>query len=152
MAIRVRFDDPDNGSIGISIEQRDSSFAESFSYVPYDSLQELVLALGRVLASDTTTSATCLVGAPEFDLHFERSDNIVRFTVVEFADYRRQKGAGKTAFLASGSFEQICVPFWRALRELESRFSSEDFAGRWHREFPHDELRRLTERIRSQSP
>ena len=152
MAIRVRFDDPNHGWIGISIEYQGASFDESFSYAGYDTFEELVLALTRLLLPRATVSVTCLVGPAEFDLRFERDGDVVHFAIVEYPDHGRQKGAGQVAFSASGTFQQICIPFWRALRELEGRFSEEELARRWHREFPHDRLRRLTGRIKSEKP
>lgn len=149
MTLHVQFDDPDHGWIGISIQQQDNSFAESFSYAGYDSLRELVRSLGLLLKAETTSSVTCLIGPAEFDLRFERNLDVIQFTVVVLASHRRLQGTGESAFSASGSFEQICVPFWRALRELESRFNKKELAERWHREFPHDELCRLSKRIRS---
>ena len=42
----------------------------------------------------------------------------------------------QTLFETEGSFSEICVPFWRALRNLESRFSAEEFSRRWGRPLP----------------
>jgi hypothetical protein len=36
------------------------------------------------------------------------------------------------------------IPFWRALRNLQGRFSIEDLNRRWHRDFPWREIERLT--------
>ncbi len=150
--MRVRFDDPDAGWIGLSIQGDVDRFEQSFSYAGYDAFQELVLALERLLLPNTTANVTCLLGPGQFDLAFRRAEQLVQFSVVEYPDHRRLDGTGDTVFAQSGSYQQIVVPFWRALRNLESRFGEEELARRWHREFPHAALDRLTMRIRQTRP
>lgn len=152
MAMRVRFDNPDNGWVGISIEDQDSCFEQSLSHA-YDSFLELVLALGRLLVPRSTESVTCLVGPAQFDLRFQRTEDVIEFSVVEYPDDQRLKGvAGQTVFSSVGDFEHIGMPFWGALRDLEGRFSKEDLARRWHQAFPHEALDRLTKRIKQEVP
>jgi len=69
--------------------------------------------------------------------------------------HRRIARSGEKELEITGSYEEICVPFWRALRSLQGRFSAEELDARWHRPFPWKDIDQLTSAIKtnfSQSP
>ena len=89
------------------------------------------------------------------ELRFSGSGGMVRMEIYFFHDYRRLAGSGEKELEITGSYEEICVPFWRALRSLQGRFSAEELDARWCRPFPWKEIDLLTTAIRekfSQSP
>jgi hypothetical protein len=147
--IRVRFDDPDHGWIGLSIKAEGSSdFQQSFSYTPYDSFGELIAALSQVSQGPGYASVHWNAEPVEFEFHFERAGDTARLQIERHPDHRRIKGQSSVLCSLSGTFEEIALPFWQALQNLRSRFSAEDLSKRWHRAFPGAELERLTRRLK----
>jgi hypothetical protein len=71
-----------------------------------------------------------------------------RLNATHIFDYRREPGRGEKEFEVSGSYGEICLPFWRALRSLQGRFSADELAARWHRPFPWKEIDLLTKAIK----
>lgn len=147
--LRVKFDDPGDGWIGISIQSEGiSSFEQSFSYTPYDSFFELVTAVAMASKGDGEWVAHWNAEPTEYEFELQRIRDEVRLRIQRHADNQRQKGLEETVFAASGDFSGIALPFWRALQDLRSRFSVEELDRRWHRKFPVAELDRLTQSLK----
>lgn len=144
--LRVRFDDPEHGWIGLSVEGENITFREAFSYTPHDSFFDLVTALSLLLEGDHEDVVTWAVGPGEFDFSFSGKGGVVRLRVDRHRDQQRPPGGGEVLFEASGSVDEICLPFWRALRDLESRFPPAELDRRWHSPFPFEALKRLSSR------
>ena len=81
-------------------------------------------------------------------MRFSISGEEVKLEVYIFSDHRRDYGRGERELEITGSYEEICVPFWRALRSLQGRFSAEELDARWHRPFPWKEIEILTAAIK----
>ena len=54
----------------------------------------------------------------------------------------------ESVFSLKGSYDQICMPFWRALRRLQTKHTPEELNERWHRAFPTDDLNKLNQLIK----
>jgi hypothetical protein len=86
----------------------------------------------------------------ETEIRFIRLKDEVRMEVWCFVDHRREFDRGDRVLTAAGSYQQICLPFWRALRSLQGRFSPEQLDARWHRSFPGREIEFLTRAIKEE--
>ena len=143
--LRVKFDDPGEGWIGMTIQSDGiSPFNQSFSYTPYDSFFELITAVAMVSKGDGEWVAHWNAEPIEYEFQLQRTQDEVHLRIQRHADNQRQKGQEEAVFTASGDFSGIALPFWRALQNLRSRFSVEELDRRWHRKFPVAELDRLT--------
>ncbi len=142
--VRVSFGDPENGWVRQSISCGDQVLRIVGSYTPSDSFRDLTTALLNLLVYEGEFVVTRNEEPAETDLQFARSGEIVRLEVLQFQDRHRNIDMGKSVFDVSGSYEEICHPFWRALRNLQSRFTIEDLDARWHRPFPSVEITKLT--------
>lgn len=148
--LHIRFDDPDNGWIRIEIDFGENHFEESFSYAGYSGFSELISAITALWSGPCPRlSVTWLLEPTEMDFAFERAESQIVFEIIEYRDHRRELDLGKAVFQWHGSYEIICLAFWRALRSLEGRFSAEELTRRWHREWPATEMEYLTRMIRS---
>lgn len=143
MKLRVEFDDPDHGWIGFRVESDSGTFVESFSYTPYDSFAELATSIALIYKGAETASSTWSAEPTEIELAFSRTDETVELRIERWRDCHRTEEPGRR-LTASGSFDQICRPFWRAMRNLHTRFEPAELDRRWHRQFPHDQVSRLT--------
>jgi hypothetical protein len=89
----------------------------------------------------------------ESDWTLFRIQDALVFSIVRYPDMRRGRGVGRKVVETSGALLEVVLPFWRALKELESRRLEEHFKRHWSRSFPTEELEKLTVEIeRLQKP
>ena len=145
--LKVAFDDLEHGWVGLTISYGVETVTIAASYTPSDSFLDLTNALHNLL-SDGEAKVTWHCEPPEFDMLFARNGANVSLEIYEYSDYRRGSERGEKVFAVSGTYEEICLPFWRALRDLQGRFSAEELNARWHRQFPSREVDLLTSEIK----
>jgi hypothetical protein len=136
----------------IQVSVGDETFCDWISYTPYDSLANLVSAL-IVLCPDDGADLDALVNwnaePTQYEFRFRKRGEDVSLDIVRFPGASRASGLGQVALAASGSYRDVCRPFWKALRALQARLTSDEFESAWRRPFPGDALARLTESMRS---
>ena len=145
--IKVAFDDVEHGWVGLTISYDVENLTIVASYTPSDSFLDLTNALHSLLR-DGQTKVTWHCEPTEYDMLFSRSGADVSLEIFEYSDYRRGVERGEKIFAVSGTYAGICLPFWRALRDLQGRFSAEELNSRWHRPFPLREIDLLTSEIK----
>ena len=146
--LKASFDDPDGGWVCLTIECGEHSETIIASYTPGDSFLDLTDGLYNLLQYDCEARIIWHEEPAETELRFIRTKKVVRLKVWFFQDHRRDDGRGEKEFEASGSYEEICLPFWRALRSLQGRFSANELTARWLRPFPWKEIDDLTKAIK----
>ena len=146
--LRVAFNDPEHGWVGLTISRGETTTILIAEYVPSDSFLELTSALHNLLQWECEATARWQYNPTTYDMRFQRSGGYVSLEIFEYPDHRRIEGRGKRIFSARGTYASICTPFWRALRDLQGRFSPEELDARWHRPFPSREIELLTLAIR----
>ena len=120
------------------------------SYQPYDSLRDLIESLSALLSGsqqDVTVKWNC--EPEEFDFRMKAEDDRVELLVVRYPNHRRSRGSGRVVFSYRGSKWDVCLPFWKELRDLRIRASTDVFESNWRRKFPQHELQQFTTLIRS---
>ena len=139
----VSFGDPEFGWIDVSLQFGSERFTMEASdiYNPFfplvDTLLQLHSAPGQGIVNWT-------VEPTEYDMHFSREGEAVTLDIFVWPDPSRNSFRQEKVFSASGSYDEICLPFWRALRNLQGRFSEADLEKRWQDLFPQRELNALT--------
>ena len=145
--LKVSFDNPEHGWVGLFINYGEEAITIIASYTPSDSFLDLTNALYTLLYYPIEATIVLNEEPAETELRFSASSGIVRLEVYTFPDTQRIACSGKRILEISGSYEEICVPFWRALRGLQGRFSAKELGARWHRPFPWKDIEQLTEAI-----
>jgi len=146
--LKVAFDDPEAGWVGLKLS-RDGEMAEIIaSYTANDSFLDLVNVLHNLFLHEGEWKVIWNEEPAVCELRFHRTGNLVNMELVELPDYRRELCRAESRFKASGSYEEVGIPFWRALRNLQGRFTAEELHARWHREFPSKEINALTSILR----
>src|SRR6266436_161875 len=130
--LRVQFDDPQHGWMTISIRSDASLVTLTVSSVVYHTLDELVEGLHALATGDCSRCVRIMEEPTVCELQFKRESVPIGLRVCR----RTSRDHCQTLFETESSFSEICVPFWRALRNLESRFSAEEFSRRWGRPLP----------------
>jgi hypothetical protein len=141
--LRVQFDDPQHGRMAMSIRSDASVVTLAVSSVLYDTLDELVDGLHALITGDCRRAVRIMEEPTVCELRFTREGAAIGLEVCRLSSRDR----GQTLFETDGSFSEVCVPFWRALRNLQSRFSAEEFSLRWGRLFPLSGMDKLSARL-----
>ena len=115
------------------------------SYTPHDTLDEMVGALHGLTTYDDCRSVRIMEEPEVCELRFEQENGTVNLEVCRRFSIQHQHG--QTLLEARGSTLEICLPFWRALRNLQTRLSEKEFELRWGRPFPASGMERLSARL-----
>ena len=139
----VIFGDPEFGWINVSLRFGAETFNIEASDV-YNAFFPLMDTLLQLHSAPSQNTVNWTVEPTEYDMHFSRVDEIVTLDILIWPDSGRSSFHQEKAFSASGSYAEICLPFRRALRGLQGRFSAADLEKRWQNSFPQRELNALT--------
>ena len=134
--------------MSLSLKAGVESFVMAASCQPYDSLRDLIESLSALLSGSRQDVTVKWNGEPEeFDFRMKAEDNGVELVVVRYPNHRRRRGS--IVFSFRGSKWDVCLPFWKELRDLRIRAGVDVFESNWRRKFPQRELQQFTTLIRS---
>lgn len=140
----VRFGDANHGWLPVILITNEQEFSFAASYVPYDSLSQLVEALSLFLKTSASKVVIWNTEPIEYEFIFSECDDQAQIEVFEYAGSQRIQGTDKAVFKFSGSRQSLAIPFWRALRDIETRV---DFEQKWQRSFPKHGMQLLRQQI-----
>jgi hypothetical protein len=147
VTIKIIFGSASAGWLPVKVMAERQELSFSVSYTPNDFLSELVGALSGALTYDGTYVATINEEPVLSSWTFRRASHTVAFAIA--TDVGRGMPLRSRKLLEHlGQPLPIVLPFWRALRELESRQPAQHFEARWRRPFPSVELEKLTMQVR----
>jgi len=145
--LKVSFDGPQYGWLTISFSVREEILQVSVEHVPYDVVTELADGLHDLLCGHPDAVARGNDGPIEYQFVFEQEGNLIRFEVI--VDHETLAGkTQETLFVFSDALYQLVRPFWKALRDLETRLPMTEYEAQWRETFPKREMSLLTEKIR----
>jgi hypothetical protein len=145
----VSLESPQHGFMSLRLSAEAGSFVAVVSNTPYDSLRDLIAALGDVLTNDCERIIKWNSEPEEFDFRFSAHDVVLQLDIIRYPDHRRLAKDSSLVFSFRGSRLETCWPFWKELRDLHRRTARDEFDRQWRREFPERELQELTKRIRA---
>ena len=123
------------------------------SHAPYDSLRDLIEGLSSLLAGvgQSVVRVRWNCEPEEYDFLFLGADgsDSVAFEVIRYPDHRRREDASSVVFTHTGSRREICEAFWKETCGLQTRCDEDAFSRNWRNPFPLEEMRRLTDLVRS---
>jgi len=154
MTISITFGAANHGWLPCRLSVNQQEFDLSVSYTPNDFILDLVNALSGALTWEGTYVAMANQEPVQSDWVFNRAPNGLVFSTIQYSDHRRGRGNGRKLAECSGDLLEIALPFWRALRELDTRWRGEHFEMHWRRPFPSSDLEKLTaevERLKRES-
>ncbi|HEY0099445.1 MAG TPA: hypothetical protein VGB76_10900 [Pyrinomonadaceae bacterium] len=147
--LRVSFNSPQCGWMSFELRAGEQSLIDAVSYTPYDSLHDLIRALSKLLVDDTELTVKWAYNPDELDFNFRASGDEAELEVKWYKNHLRVAGTGERRFFFQGSRLDLCHPFWKALRDIQSDTEVDEFTRNWRREFPEAEMKRLTEEIKA---
>ena len=142
---RVRFDPPTVGSLPVTLTASGDSLSFIASYTPYDSLSDLVTALIAIVLTDSVDSSVCWNTEPvEYEFRFGTDASDITLHVIHWPNSTRARENSQSVFTVRGSRMEIVLPFWRALRQLESQATTR---WEWQHPFPDRDMHKLDKHI-----
>ena len=143
--LRVRFTDIAESWIGLELTVGEERFVMDSAFWLYSSLWELTEALLVAIRGDDSTGiARWLVGSPEYDFVFHNHAEQTHLEVIFYPDHGRSIHKGDVVFSYRNTRLEVVLPFWRALRALDSQKLPE----RLRQAMPEKELNLLTTRLK----
>lgn len=124
-----------------------------FSYTPVNSMDDLVDAIDSMLTEYTERVATVRfhLEPAAISFRFVKKENCISLRVTEEKDLTRTVGDVIEILSFEGTFSQVCTPFWRGLRKIQSRYTEEECDKRWHRPFPYKAIENLGKDIKNKN-
>jgi hypothetical protein len=145
--LKIALDDVNAGWAQLSMSDGEQNVSITVSFI-YDGFTMLTNVLYGLPFEQGEKTVTWLGEPEEYDMRFVRSGETMDLEVREFPNHLRGFSQGILLFSFTGNYNQVCIPFWRALRSLQGRFSEQELEERWKRPFPHRELNNLTAAIK----
>jgi hypothetical protein len=146
--LRVSFESPQSGWMSLRLEADGRKFVTAVAHRPYDSLRELIEVLIALLEGRDRDAVVRWNREPdEFDFEFVAREAEVSVEVAHYPDHRRR--AREVVFRTRQQRADVCLAFWRELRQLRRRTETDEFEQNWRRAFPEEELRRFTKTLRA---
>ena len=140
----VSFGEPDAGTIEVTLRHGAETVHIGATYI-CNSFHALAEALIRLRNSAGEAIVVWQCEPSEYEFRFSDQAGAVSLQVLLFPGQERSVFDELNSKLTvTGSYEEVCLPFWRALRQLQGRFSEEEWQARWHGPFPSRELDLLT--------
>lgn len=147
--LRVSLESPQHGFMSLRLSSAEESFVAVVAHEPYDSLRDLIKALSEALHSGGEAIVKWNSEPEEFDFKLATDDVTVRLDIIRYPDHRRRADASSLVFSCLGTKLEMCLPFWKELKDLHRRTARDEFDRQWRREFPESEMQELTKRIRT---
>ena len=132
----------------ITVELKTGEMQYKFfpSHLPYDSMRELADGLGNLLSRETQVIARWNDEPVEHEFAFTKTGEQIELKVylVKATSFGKQR---EEVFAVTSAAYAIIRPFWKALRELETRYSSEEYLQRLRYSFPTNEMSYFTQQF-----
>jgi hypothetical protein len=120
------------------------------SALPRDSIADLVSALLVVAQSGAPSVVRWNEEAQESDLCVERAQDRAAWTLCRLQPISTGEVERHGEGALEGSVAAMIRPFWKALRDLQTRYAPEEYAKRWYHPFPARDLEQLTTWVHAQ--
>ena len=145
--LTIDLDRPESGWLRVELSFADQKYSFYPSHVPYDSICELVNALLKTLDGYDKAVVRWNDEPVEHEFVFEPGGGHVDFRVYLINDTVVGKER-EQVFMFNGSTQDVVWPFWKALRDMESRQSKKEYEKQWRESFPEREMVELTRRVK----
>ncbi len=145
---RIEFGYPKHQWIDVTLSTDDVRVISSVaSTCPYDSIDNLVCAIMGLLKGLSPSYGYLSEEPAEKEFLFTADGEMVTLTVTQYYRHGRTKSEKcEELFQINGTMLEICMPFWRGLRRLQSTVPSEEYIKEWAA-FPTAKLDEMTQLI-----
>jgi hypothetical protein len=146
--LKAEFATPENGWTKVRLSAGDSFYQFFPSYTPYDSFNELLNSLLKILDGNPEAIVRWNDEPTEHKFVFNSKDGQITFKVYEIINSIVAGKAVEERFAFIGSQNEVLRPFWKGLRDMQSKQDTDEFERQWRSPFPKKEMLELTQRIK----
>jgi hypothetical protein len=146
--LKVEFAAPKHGWTVVNLSVGDDVYQFSPSHVPYDSFGELLKALLNIIDGVAEAHVRWNDEPVEHKFIFISDGEKVDFKVYEIIKSVIAGKVDEERFSFAGSLHEVLHPFWKGLRDMQSRQSVEELKRDWQWSFPKSEITELTEKLK----
>ena len=146
--LKVEFAAPEHGWTVVNLYAGHNSYQFVPSYVPYDSFGELLKALLNIIDGAPQAVVRWNDEPVEHKFVFSSDGKHVNFKVYEIIKSVIAGNVDQERFSFVGSLYNVLRPFWKGLRDMQSRQSAEELKRHWQRSFPESEISELTVKLK----
>lgn len=102
------------------------------------------MVFSRLLIEEDGERTVAWMDEPQtYDMRFSRRGDKWNFEMWKFESYQRNLNSKSVReFEIAGTIAEVCVPFWRALRDLQRKYNDDELTERWANRFPNANLTR----------
>jgi hypothetical protein len=146
--LKVQFDAPEAGWTTVMLSAGERHYQFFPSHVPYDSFSGLVNALLKILDGSPEAIVRWNDEPVEHEFLFASEGERVNFKAYEIIDSVVAGRVREEKFAFCGARYDVLRPFWKGLRDMQSRQSLEEYERQWCEPFPEREMVELTRRMK----
>ena len=146
--LKVEFAAPEHGWTVVNLSAGDHSYQFAPSHVPYDSFGELLKALLNIIDAVPEAVVRWNDEPVEHKFVFISDGKKVDFKVYEVIKSVIDGNVDEVRFSFIGSVYDVLRPFWKGLRDMQSRQSPEELKRHWQWSFPKSEITELTKKLK----
>jgi len=148
--MKIDFKNLKFGWINLKIEHNFALIIDSeFSYI-YNGLEDLLDSLYQLSIASSIETEVIFLGEPfAYKLFFSKRKDIIQFKIYFIKSYLGNNKSGELIYEKIGNFKEICIPFWRGLRKIQSKYTQEEFNKLWQTEFSYEKLDNLSKIIKT---
>ena len=151
-ALEVSFSAPSSGWIVLRLEGNGCRFEDSFSSI-YPSLEDLCGACCDAVTGIQARRVKFLLEPSELEFAISPVGEDLHLSADVFPDHRRYSEARSSrVFELCAPRPALVLPFWRALRKLQTCLEPGDFEREWREPFPETAMASLTALVRAKFP
>jgi hypothetical protein len=146
--LKAEFAAPVSGSTKVSLSDGNNHYQFFPSYTPYDSFTELANALLAVLDGNHKAVVRWNDEPVEHKFVFTTEGERVSFKVYEVINSVVAGKVDQERFGFEGTRREVLRPFWKGLRDMQSRQDPKEYEKQWHSPFPEREILELKHRVK----
>lgn len=136
MKLDVEFGRPRHGWLPLKMAAEGFTLELTASYLIHDPVEGLASALALRLKGGDEATVSWNEEPTDFEFRFTAVGPDTRLRITRFPDDDRRKGSGVKLFDTTGPTADLCLPFWRALRRLETARPPNEYKAAWGHHFP----------------
>jgi len=120
--LKVQLGDPQAGWMLMTIRSDAIVVRLTVSRALFDTLDELVDGLHALTTGDDYRLVRIFEEPTYCELRFKRENDTVSLEICRFAKFSlaQSRRSGEALLATAGTFAEMCLPFWRALRDLQA--------------------------------
>jgi hypothetical protein len=146
--MKVEIDAPEHGWTRVKLDSENGSYQFFPSDIPIDSISELVKAILEILNGNNQSKVYWNDEPVEHNFIFTVENEVCYFKVYEVFESVAGRNL-EERFSFRGTKYEVLRPFWKALCEMKSKQSLDEYEKHWGNAYPTNEMLEIKQKLKS---